>query len=146
VVAITCLLISIAYAKYADILSFEFIVLYLLAVEAMLLLINSLDLIFILLCIELISFSFYVITNLGKTNLGGEAALKYFVLSGFSAAVALFGCGAIYGSLGTIHLQEILVLLSEDFSHNLVSYWLIIGISFLFSGIFLKLGIVPFHF
>ena len=44
----------------------------------------------------------------------GEAALKYFILGGFSSAIFLYGIALVYGATGTTNLTQIADFLSRN--------------------------------
>ena len=60
------------------------------------------------LALELASLSLYVLVGFDKTRpAAAEAALKYFLFGGVSAAFLLFGFSLLYGLTGSIELAEI---------------------------------------
>jgi NADH-quinone oxidoreductase subunit N len=60
------------------------------------------------LAIELASLSLYVLAGYDKSSpASAEAALKYFLFGGMSAAFLLFGFSLLYGLTGSIELPEI---------------------------------------
>ncbi len=60
------------------------------------------------LALELASLSLYILAGFHKTRpASSEAALKYFLVGGVSAAFLLFGFSLIYGLTGSIELGEI---------------------------------------
>jgi NADH-quinone oxidoreductase subunit N len=80
----------------------------LLATVGMMLLVSSTNLLMIFISLELTSLSLYILTAFNKRNLNSaEAALKYFLFGGMSAAFTLFGLSLIYGLSGSINLAEI---------------------------------------
>ncbi len=66
------------------------------------------DLIVLFLGLEILSIPLYVLagSHLRRAE-SQEAALKYFVLGGFSSAVFLYGAALIYGATGSTNLTEI---------------------------------------
>ena len=76
----------------------EFVFLVLLASTGMLFLVATLDLLVIFTSLELLSLSLYIMTGFDKENgRSSEAALKYFLFGGMSAAFLLFGFSILYG-------------------------------------------------
>ena len=58
--------------------------------------------------LELTSLSLYILTAFDKRNVrSAEAALKYFLFGGMSAAFTLFGFSLLYGLSGSTNLREI---------------------------------------
>ena len=67
------------------------------------------------LALELASLSLYVLAGFDKTRPeSAEAALKYFLFGGMSAAFLLFGFSLLYGLTGSIDLPEIARRLQTD--------------------------------
>ncbi len=102
------------------------------------------DLIVIFLGLEILSIALYVLAAFNHRRAeSGEAALKYFVLGGFSSAVFLYGIALIYGATGTTNLPQIADYLSRNvIVHNGV---LLGGIALLLVGFGFKVAAVPFH-
>jgi NADH-quinone oxidoreductase subunit N len=113
----------------------------------MLILISSNDFFIIYLGIELQSLSLYVIIALYKnSNFGIEAALKYYVTGTFASGLLLLGTSLLYGYFGSTNYLVIseLLLLGPNIIIN--EYYCNLIIILILTGIFFKLGLVPFHF
>jgi NADH-quinone oxidoreductase subunit N len=120
----------------------EFVIIMLIALQGLFLIISGNDLLINFLGIELQSLCFYILVGLRKhSNLGIEAAFKYFVLSAYSNLISLFGISFIYGFVGTTKLKEINILLDTESNTMLV-----LGVLFLFVGVFFKLAVFLFHY
>jgi NADH-ubiquinone oxidoreductase chain 2 len=79
------------------------------------LLMSSLDLLSMYLCIELQSFSLYILATLNKNRLSATAAgLKYFLLGSLSSCFILLGAAIIYSYTGLTHFESIRSLLSSS--------------------------------
>jgi len=102
------------------------------------------DLIVVFLGLEILSIALYVLAAFNHRRAeSGEAALKYFVLGGFSSAVFLYGIALTYGATGTTNLPQIADYLSRHvIVHNGV---LLAGIALLLVGFAFKIAAVPFH-
>jgi NADH-quinone oxidoreductase subunit N len=102
------------------------------------------DLIVVFLGLEILSIALYVLAAFNHRRAeSGEAALKYFVLGGFSSAVFLYGIALTYGATGTTNLPQIANYLSRNvIVHNGV---LLGGIALLLVGFAFKIAAVPFH-
>ena len=102
------------------------------------------DLIVVFLGLEILSIALYVLAAFNhKRAESGEAALKYFVLGGFSSTVFLYGIALTYGATGTTNLVQIANYLSRNvIVHNGV---LLGGLALLLIGFGFKVAAVPFH-
>ena len=86
----------------------EFILLVLAATVGMMLLTATQDLLVIFLSLELLSLSLYILTAFNKASpRASEAALKYFLFGGISAAFLLFGFSLLYGLANSTSLADI---------------------------------------
>ena len=73
------------------------------------------DLIVVFLGLEILSIALYVLAAFNhKRAESGEAALKYFVLGGFSSAVFVYGIALTYGATGSTNLTQIADYLSQE--------------------------------
>nr|YP_009988351.1 NADH dehydrogenase subunit 2 [Gelidiella flabella]QNM39627.1 NADH dehydrogenase subunit 2 [Gelidiella flabella] len=137
----------IQYPMQAKINAFEFWILILLAVVAILLIIQSYDLLSIYLTIEFQSLIFYILASFKRTSeFSTEAGLKYFVLGAFSSALLLFGFSFLYGLTGLTNLNDFsnlfigFVTTTENFPIEIVLCLLII-----LTALFFKISASPFH-
>jgi NADH-quinone oxidoreductase subunit N len=90
-----------------------------------------------------------------QKNYSIEAGLKYFILSSFASSLILFGFSFLYGLTGTTNLIDLNLFLSSlqlfmefpFFEENLsgVKNFIIFPFLLIFSGLFLKIGLFPFH-
>src|ERR1035441_10660048 len=86
----------------------EYFALILLAAVGMMFLVSSEDILMIFISLELTSLSLYILTAFNKRNpKSAEAALKYFLFGGMSAAFTLFGLSLLYGLSGSTNLAQI---------------------------------------
>ena len=70
-------------------------------------LVSSEDILMIFISLELTSLSLYILTAFNKRNpKSAEAALKYFLFGGMSAAFTLFGLSLLYGLSGSTNLRR----------------------------------------
>ena len=73
------------------------------------------DLIIIFLGLEILSIALYVLTAFNyRRAASGEAALKYFILGGFSSAIFVYGIALTYGATGSTNLTQISDFLSKN--------------------------------
>lgn len=115
------------------------------------LLVSSGDLGSIYLCIELQSYSLYIISAMHRNSeLSTGSALTYFLLGGLSSCFILLGIALIYANSGLTNLDGIYTIISDSerylnfstwYMHNYVFYaFLLISVGFLF-----KIAAAPFH-
>jgi NADH-quinone oxidoreductase subunit N len=102
------------------------------------------DLVVVFLGLEILSIALYVLAALNhRRAASGEAALKYFLLGGFSSAIFVYGIALTYGATGTTNLAQIADFLSRSvILHDGV---LLAGLSLLLVGFAFKVAAVPFH-
>lgn len=120
----------------------EFAAIVLLGTTGMLLLTASRDLLLIFVALELLSLSLYVLTAFAKNSAqSAEAALKYYLFGGMSAALMLFGFSYLYGLTGSTNLAEISASLAAQGTTPL----LIVTLVLIAAGLGFKVAAVPFH-
>jgi len=94
------------------------------------------------LALELASLSLYVLAGFDKTRPeSAEAALKYFLFGGVSAAFLLFGFSLLYGLTGSIELPEISVQLAMSGPSPL----LVVALAMVLVAFGFKAAAAPFH-
>jgi NADH-quinone oxidoreductase subunit N len=102
------------------------------------------DLIIIFLGLEILSIALYVLTAFNhRRAASGEAALKYFVLGGFSSAIFVYGIALVYGATGSTNLVQIADFLSRSVVTS--DGLLLGGLALLLVGFAFKIAAVPFH-
>jgi NADH-quinone oxidoreductase subunit N len=117
----------------------EFFALLLLASLGMMFLVSTENVLMIFISLELLSLSLYILTAFNKQNLkSAEAALKYFLIGGISAAFMLFGLSLLYGLSGEIELRKIALKVSSD-------PLLVTALIMVLAGFGFKVAAVPFH-
>ena len=117
----------------------EFFALLLLATIGMMFLVSTENVLMIFIALELLSLSLYILTAFNKQNFqSAEAALKYFLIGGISAAFMLFGLSLIYGLTGEIELRKIAAKASLD-------PLLLTALIMVVAGFGFKVAAVPFH-
>jgi NADH-quinone oxidoreductase subunit N len=86
----------------------EFVAVVLMAAAGGLLIAGAQDLLIIFIGLELLSLGLYIMTAFAKSSgKSAEAALKYYLFGGMSAAFLLFGFSYLYGLTGTTNLAGI---------------------------------------
>ena len=120
----------------------EYLGLILFSTIGMMLLAGTEDLLMIFIGLEMTSIPLYILTGyLKRSNASAEAALKYFLVGGVSAAFLLFGLSLIYGVTGSTSLHELARVSSTDMADPL----LLAGIVMALVGFGFKVAAVPFH-
>ena len=115
------------------------------------LLVSSGDLGSIYLCIELQSYSLYIISAMHRNSESSTgSALTYFLLGGLSSCFILLGVALIYANSGLTNLDGIYTIISDSerylnfstwYMHSYIFYaFLLISVGFLF-----KIAAAPFH-
>ena len=120
----------------------EFVAIVLLGTTGMMLVTAARDLLVIFVALELLSLSLYVLTAFAKSSAqSAEAALKYYLFGGMSAALMLFGFSYLYGLTGTTNLTGIAAsLAAQD-----VSPLLVVSLVLVAAGLGFKVAAAPFH-
>src|SRR3954454_22634841 len=103
------------------------------------------DLVSIFLSLETVSIPTYVILYLPRRDRsGGEATLKYFLLSVFSSALVLYGLSWLFGAAGTTNFTAIQEVLA---SHPHAAEGLVeVSFALMLAGLCFRITAVPFHF
>ena len=120
----------------------EYLSLVLLATIGLMLLVSAEDLLMIFISLELASLSLYILTAFNKRNArSSEAALKYFLFGGMSAAFLLFGFSLLYGLSGSTNLPQI----AANLAGRELDPLLLVAIVTTVIGFGFKVAAVPFH-
>jgi proton-translocating NADH-quinone oxidoreductase chain N len=116
--------------------------LLLLATIGMLLVAIASDLIFLLLAIEVVSISSYLLVAYTRKDVRGlEAAMKFFIIGALSTVLSFFGASLLFGAYGTTNLYLLRA------AGTAVGYPILVllGYAFLVAGLAFKVTLVPFH-
>ncbi len=142
--AALAVLFSLDYLEREQIRVPEYHALILFAAVGMMLLAGGEDLFVVFLGLELMSVSVYVLSGVDRRSpVGGEAALKYFLLGAFASAFFLYGIALLYGATGTTKLSLIAAQVGP--LHLKSHPMLLAGMALLFIGFGFKVAAVPFH-
>jgi NADH-quinone oxidoreductase subunit N len=137
-------LIGHAYLTREGVSSAEYHVLALVSAAGALLMAQANDLIVIFLALEILSIALYVLVAFNhKRSESGEAALKYFILGGFSSAIFVYGIALTYGATGTTNLTQLAGFLSQNLPVH--AGLLYAGMGLVLVGFAFKVAAVPFH-
>jgi NADH-quinone oxidoreductase subunit N len=138
-------LISGQYLKVENIRQGEYYSLMMFSVVGMMVMVSATDLIVVYVGLELMALSIYCLVGLLKTDTrSNEAAVKYFLMGGFSSAILLFGISLLYGLTGTTSLVEIARYCSE--ANIMTNPAMLAGFALVLCGFCFKIGAAPFHF
>ena len=136
------ILMSAPYLQTEGIRAGEYYFLILCATLGMMFMASGVDLITIFIGLETMAVSFYILTGFLKpSRRSNEAAVKYFLLGGFSLGILLYGMSLLYGVTGTTSLEGIAASLAGQ-ERSLV---LLLAVILVVAGVGFKIAAVPFH-
>ena len=158
-VSIICLLMSRSALDRSRSACFEYFILYLFVVFGVMFFISSVDLFTMFLALEIQSICLYALVSLNKgSGYGVEAGIKFFVLGATSSVILIFGISMLYAAVGSTNLFHIYNIFlyhipnllwntidAGMFCLTIFNVKLILGVLFVFIGLFFKITIVPFH-
>ncbi len=137
------MILALDWNRSQGIARFEFPVLMLFCTIGMMIMASAANLMTLYLGLELQSLVLYVLAAFARDDVrSSEAGLKYFVLSGLSSGLLLYGISLVYGFSGTMDLAALHELLLQPES---ASAGLVVGIVFVLVGLAFKVSAVPFH-
>ncbi len=120
----------------------EYYFLVLTATLGMMFMAGGIDLITIVIGLETMAVSFYILAGFLKpSRRSNEAAVKYYLLGAFSLGILLYGLSIVYGLTGSTRLREIAPLLA---SHE-GGLALTLAVILVVAGVGFKIAAVPFH-
>ena len=105
-------------------------------------LVMSMNFVMVLLALEMISLSSYVLVGFGFDKKGAEGSLKYFLFGSVATAVMIFGMSLLYGMSGTLDFSTnkfVSALLEQK------SPLVLIGGLMTLSGFLFKIVAAPLH-
>jgi len=122
----------------------EYLSIMLMATAGMMFMVSSNDLLQFFISLELTSLSLYILTGFHQGNrASSEAALKYLLFGGMSAAFTLFGFSYIYGITGETNLFQIASHFASGMEVSSSMLW--IALAFTAVGFAFKIAAAPFH-
>lgn len=138
------ILLSVPYLRKIDKNFGEVYALMLFAVVGMMVFGNAGSIVTMFVGLETMSLCFYVLTGLVREDKRAtESALKFFILSAFSAAFFLYGMAMLFGATGTVMFTEMPALLVETTGAERM--YVYVGVGLLLVGLLFKVSAVPFH-
>lgn len=123
----------------------EFVAVLLMAATGGLVIAAAQDLLVIFIGLELLSLGLYVLTAFAKKSAkSAEAAIKYYLFGGMSAAFLLFGFSYLYGISGSTNLHRIMLAM---YGPNAVhaAPLLYVSLVMIAAGLGFKVAAAPFH-
>lgn len=123
----------------------EYVSVVLMAAAGGLLISGAQDLLVIFIGLELLSLGLYILTAFAKkSGRSAEAAIKYYLFGGMSAAFLLFGFSYLYGLTGSTYLPR--VVLGTYAALGMGGTPLIyVALVMIAAGLGFKVAAVPFH-
>lgn len=122
----------------------EFVALMLFATIGGMLMATTLHLLVIFLSLELLSLSLYILTAFNKRSIqSSEAALKYFLFGGMSAAMLLFGFSLFYGIADSCNVFQIRAVIDNAPAQDL--HLFILATLMVVLGFGFKVAAAPLH-
>jgi NADH-quinone oxidoreductase subunit N len=121
----------------------EFVLLILVATAGMMFLVGTQDLLVFFISLELLSLSLYVLAAFSKSSLQSwEAAIKYFLFGGMSAAFLLFGFSLLYGFSNSTSFSGIAAAIHGPS----LNPFIVLAIVTTTIGLGFKVAAAPLHF
>ena len=142
ILALTIFTVLISTAgKFTDHVG-EYLSLILLGTIGLMFLVSAAELLMIFISLELASLTLYLLTAFNKRDArSSEAALKYFLFGGMSAAFLLFGFSLLYGLSGSTNLTEV----ASHLAGKGLDPLLLVALVMTIIGFGFKVAAVPFH-
>ncbi len=135
------LLIDSNFTRHAG----EYVSVVLMAAAGGLIIAAAQDLLVIFVGLELLSLGLYILTAFNKqSEKSAEAAIKYYLFGGMSAAFLLFGFSYLYGLSGSTSLPEVVLGTLKASAHGGAPL-LYIALVMIAAGLGFKIAAVPFH-
>ncbi len=96
----------------------------------------------LILGLEIVSISSYILAHFSFNKKGAESSLKYFLFGAFSTGLMIYGISFMYGFGGSFYFYE------TDFANKLAqapAFFLVFSITLFLGGLFFKVALFPFH-
>ena len=123
----------------------EYVAVVLMAAAGGLIIAAAQDLLVIFVGLELLSLGLYILTAFAKSSgKSAEAAMKYYLFGGMSAAFLLFGFSYLYGITGSTNLHQILLAVYGWNVYHAAPL-LYLSVVLIAAGLGFKVAAVPFH-
>ena len=143
---LTCILticMSLKYLEVEGVAFGEYYSVLLLATSGMAFMASAADLIVLFLGLELMTLSTYILIGIKRESIrSNEAAIKYFLLGGFSTAFLLYGIALVYGLTGTTQIDAVGAFLAEGGGDGRL---ILLPLALVIVGFGFKISAAPFH-
>lgn len=135
------------YMRRRHIQDGPFAALWVLAVAGMIVMAQAVDLLVLLIGLEIMSMSFYIIAGLDAGDARSpESALKYYLNGAFASGVMIYGIVMLWGATGTVAYRGIAAQITElGNASGSLPLLARAGLALILGGFFFKVGAVPFH-
>lgn len=140
--------LTLPYIKKTHFLKqFEYVLLILFAIFAMLIMVSAIDFIAAFIALEILSLSTYVLVALNHDHKNAsKGAVKFFIYGSISTAFFLFGISFLYGVTASTHFDSIATDLHTAVAQKLDLSFAVIGLIFILIAFAFKLAFAPMHF
>jgi NADH-quinone oxidoreductase subunit N len=147
IASVIAILMSTSQARSPWISPGEYYSLLLFCSAGMLLLAQATNLIMVVIGIELLSLSLYVLAGFVRARQTSlEASMKYFLLGAFALGFLIYGSALVFGATASTSFAGIAAAVTAPGPANaLVNPLFLVGLGLLIVGIAFKLSVVPFH-
>jgi NADH-quinone oxidoreductase subunit N len=143
-VCILTICMSVKYLEVEGVTFGEYYAVLLLATAGMAVMVSAADLIVLFLGLELMTLSTYILIGIKReSHRSNEAAIKYFLLGGFSTAFLLYGIALLYGLTGTTQIDAIAAAVTAGVGGGGVM--VLLPVVFVVVGFGFKISAAPFH-
>ena len=144
---LTCILticMSVEYLEVEGVTFGEYYAVLLLATAGMAFMVSAADLIVLFLGLELTTLSTYILIGIKReSHRSNEAAIKYFLLGGFSTAFLLYGIALVYGLTGTTQIDAIAAAVAAG--TGATGAMVLLPVALVVVGFGFKISAAPFH-
>ena len=121
----------------------EFFALPIFTCAGLMYLVSAIDFVFIFVCLELVTISFYVLVSFTRRNPATlEAGTKYFVISALATSFLVYGIAWIFGVTGQTNLQRIADALADPAINHGAA---LLGMALILVALGFKIAAVPFQ-
>jgi len=122
----------------------EFHPLMLLSLMGAMTLVLAQDLLCFYVALELTTLPLFALTAFHRRRSHSvEAGLKFYLSGALSSGLTVMGVAFLYGACGATSYEALSECFSQNTAHNMAFAGL--GFAFLFSGLAIRIGLVPFH-
>ena len=141
------ILLSVRYLEEEEAQSGAYYALVLFAAVGMLFVACGNDLAVILVALETMAISLYILAGyLGRNRLSNEAAMKQMLTGAFATAILAYGFSILYGIAGSTNLQVIQATIRQRHTdYSGADLLMFLALATIAAALLLKVAAVPFH-